>query len=191
MPKDIDAPAFQFYPDDFVSDGKVEAMTTEEVGAYMLLLCKAWREKPAATVPNDDRVLARWARLTPDRWTECKVAVMAPWKLLKGDLRYQQPRMKREYDKMLDRRRQAHDSATAAANARWEREKKMRAACVPHPEGTNGALRRDASSIPSSSSSSVILPPAPRKRGVREKRLSAARQEDDAFWAAKAAAEAK
>jgi uncharacterized protein YdaU (DUF1376 family) len=52
MPKNVDAPAFMFYPDDFTSDGKVEAMTTEEVGAYLLLLCKAWREKPRQPFPT-------------------------------------------------------------------------------------------------------------------------------------------
>lgn len=153
MPKDNEAPSFQFYPDDFVSDGKVEAMTTEEVGAYILLICKAWREKPAATLPNDDRVLARWARLTPERWAECKAAAMAPWKLLKGDVRYVQPRLKKEHDKMLTRRRQAHESATTAATTRWANEKKMRAACVTHPSGNGSAMRTDA--IPSSAPSSI------------------------------------
>ena len=66
-----DPPYFPFYPDDFACDGKVEAMTTEEVGAYTLLLCKAWREDPPGSIPDDDRVRARWTRLTPDRWTEC------------------------------------------------------------------------------------------------------------------------
>ena len=46
MSRHNDPPYFPFYPDDFASDGKVEAMTTEEVGAYTLLLCKAWREDP-------------------------------------------------------------------------------------------------------------------------------------------------
>lgn len=157
MPKDTDAPFFNFYPDDFVSDGDVEAMTTEEVGAYMLLLCKAWREKPAATIPNDDRVLARWARLTPEHWSECKAAVMAPWKLCKGGLRFVQPRLKKEYDKMLARRRERHESTTIAANARWEKERSMRHACVTHKPRNANAVRKDAIPIPSSVSSSIPI----------------------------------
>ncbi len=146
MPKDNEAPSFQFYPDDFTSDGKVEVMTTEEVGAYLLLICKAWREKPAATVPNDDRILARWARMTPERWAECKAAVMAPWKLLSGSLRWQQPRLKKEYDKMLARRRFNHERATSGAKARW---------------GSNASSSPPPPSIPEGKKE----PPNPRKRG--------------------------
>ena len=77
MPRNEECPSFLFYPDDFSCDGKVEAMTTEEVGAYILLICKAWREKPTATIPNNDSVLSRWARLTPDRWADVRANV--PW----------------------------------------------------------------------------------------------------------------
>ena len=77
MPKTNHPPAFLFYPEDFSSDSKVEAMTTEEVGAYTLLLCKSWRESPPGSIPDDDVVLARWARLASDRWTVCRAAVLA------------------------------------------------------------------------------------------------------------------
>lgn len=110
MPKLGHPPAFLLYPDDFSSDGKVEAMTTEQVGAYFLLLCKSWREKPPGSIPNDDAVLARWARLTPDRWAECKAGVLAAW-TISSDKRWHQKRLRAEYGKLMVIRRERSNAA--------------------------------------------------------------------------------
>lgn len=99
MPRTAHSPYFYFYPDDFSSDRNVEAMTTEEVGAFTLLICKSWREEPVASIPDDDRILARWARLTPDQWSACRSAVLAAFKLGK-DGRWHQKRLRLEYDKL-------------------------------------------------------------------------------------------
>lgn len=47
-------PAFQFYPADFIMG--TMAMTPEQVGAYIRLLCYQWENGP---IPNDDELLAR------------------------------------------------------------------------------------------------------------------------------------
>lgn len=47
-------PAFQFYPSDFIMG--TMAMTPEQVGAYIRLLCYQWENGP---IPNDDALLAR------------------------------------------------------------------------------------------------------------------------------------
>ena len=99
MPKDNKPPGFLFYVDDFVSDGKVEAMTTEEVGAYILLLCKAWREEPPGSIPDDDRILARWARMDSERWSACRTGVLAAF-TLGTDARWHQKRMRKEFQKL-------------------------------------------------------------------------------------------
>lgn len=125
MPKDSGPPAFLFYPDDFSSDGKVEAMTTEEVGAYILLLCKAWRETPAGSIPNNDLVLARWARLTPSRWAECRTAVLAAFSL-GSDSRLHQKRLRSEYYKLKAQRAARSEAAKTAADARWANTNRMR-----------------------------------------------------------------
>lgn len=118
MPKDTDIPAFLFYPDDFTSDGKVEAMTTEEVGAYILLLCKAWRESPVGSIPADDAVLARWTRQTPARWAECKPKVLAAFKL-GTDSRWHQRRMRNDHKKLMAKRKKRVNAAIAGALAKW------------------------------------------------------------------------
>lgn len=44
---------FPFYPNDFLASGTVKLMTTEEIGAYILLLCYEWQD-PKCTLPSDD-----------------------------------------------------------------------------------------------------------------------------------------
>lgn len=149
MPKDSKPPAFLFYVDDFASDGKVEAMTTEEVGAYILLLCKAWREDPVGSLPADDRVLARWARLTPDRWSECKLSVLSTFDL-RTDGRLYQKRMEREFRKMKETKKKRERAATQAANARWGDAKRMRNASKSHSKrNADLCLSSSTSSSPS------------------------------------------
>lgn len=155
MPKDSTPPAFLLYVDDFSSDGIVEAMTTQEVGAYILLLCKAWREDPPGSIPTDDRVLARWARLTPDEWSVCRTGVLAAFTLGTDD-RLHQKRMRKEFAKLISAEKQRKESASRAARARWDKDA-MQRQC-----GRNaGAMPEDA--IPSPSPSPSSNPPPPPK----------------------------
>ncbi len=112
-------PYFPFYPNDFSADGKVEAMSTTEVGAYILLLCKAWMEEPPGTLPVDDRVLARWARMDPERWAEVRRVVLSPF-VASSDGRLHQKRMIAEYQKF----RSTSKARSSAAKSRWEKEKR-------------------------------------------------------------------
>ena len=155
MPKDSKPPAFPFYVDDFASDGKVEAMTTEEVGAYILLLCKAWREDPAGSLPADDRILSRWARLDSVRWHECKLAVLSTFDL-RADGRLYQKRMEREARKMKENRRKRKIAASAAASKRWGDAKRMRNASKSHANGNAKSCLSISSSSSISSSEEKI-----------------------------------
>lgn len=119
MPKDDQSPAFLFYPRDFASNGEVEAMTTEEVGAYILLLCKAWFQNPPASIPNNDAVLARWARLTPEAWEKCKAGVLAAFTLGTDD-RWHQTRLRKEFEKLQSSKKRRVAAAKIAAKQRWE-----------------------------------------------------------------------
>lgn len=118
MAKDKDLPWFPFYVDDFVSDGKVEAMTTEEVGAYLLLLCKAWKERPVGTVPDDDRILARWTRTTPADWSRIKPNVMIAFTLSTRTKRYHQKRMEQEFARFRRTQKKRSEAAKIAAKTR-------------------------------------------------------------------------
>ena len=48
----------------------------EIIGAAVLLWCRAWKQRPAASFPDDDRVLAAFARLPLKKFREVKDAVM-------------------------------------------------------------------------------------------------------------------
>jgi uncharacterized protein YdaU (DUF1376 family) len=110
--------AFSFNPRDFCSDGKVEAMSTLEVGAYTLLLCKAWFEDPAGTVPDDDQVLARWARLDADGWARAKPSVLAAF-YMGEDGRWHQKRMKKEYARLQEFKNERSASGKRGAQSCW------------------------------------------------------------------------
>jgi uncharacterized protein YdaU (DUF1376 family) len=58
-----------FPVDELIADPVLSGFTAEEIGAYMLLLCAAWRGTPAGTLSSDAKELARLARLTPKRWS--------------------------------------------------------------------------------------------------------------------------
>lgn len=115
---------FPFYVKDFAADSLVEAMTTEEVGAYVLLLCKAWNEEPPGTIPDDDRVLAKWARVTPQHWSQIRAAVLQPF-TLSPDGRLLQRRMAREYAQLqrkLHAQSEGGKKGAAARNGKRARE---------------------------------------------------------------------
>lgn len=104
------APAFQFYPDDFVG-GAAGLMTPEEVGVYTLLLCLDWNQTGFVFEPAK---LARWCRIQPKRF-------LALWEgsvslcFVERDGRLFNPRLEQE------RAKQEHNriARQAAAQARW------------------------------------------------------------------------
>lgn len=155
MPNDY--PYFPFYVDDFVSDGNVEAMTTLEVGAYTLLLCKAWKEKPRGTLPDDDVVLARWARVTPDQWREVRPRVLACFRLGR-DGRWHQKRMELEARKLHDLSNKRSQAGREGAKGRWQ----------THGKRIDLPLRSQCDSMPrASDSDSNSGSSKRRKKGVQ------------------------
>lgn len=113
-------PYFPFYVKDFCADSKVEAMTTEEVGAYILLLCKAWHEDVAGSLPNDDETLARWSRMTTEKWSKCKDRILMAFSL-GSDNRFHQKRMQMEYAKLAKIIKAKSVGGKRGAKAKWDK----------------------------------------------------------------------
>jgi uncharacterized protein YdaU (DUF1376 family) len=166
MVQDDRIPYFPLYVDDFVSDGKVEAMDTLEVGAYWLLLCKSWRERPVASIPNDSAVLARWARVGADIWERIEARVLAPFTLGK-DGRLYQKRLRKEYDKMLAHRRERQKSGKKGAERLWKDRRQIdgkpwlsHSSAIREPMAKNGSSSSSAFPEESKTPKAPDKPPA-------------------------------
>ncbi len=74
------SPAFSFYVRDWLCSKTVSKLHSKPlskgVSAYLYLLCSAWLEDPPATLPNDDDLLAGYARLSRAEWDALKPDLM-------------------------------------------------------------------------------------------------------------------
>ncbi len=87
-------PAFQFYADDFIAGTAI--LSTEEVGAYILLLCHQWN---CGSLPDNDILIRRIARLTQ---AFDLANLRSKFKAVDGVLK--NDRMERERDKQMQYR---------------------------------------------------------------------------------------
>lgn len=110
-------PYLPVYVNDLTSDELVEAMSTEEFGAYMFLLFKAWKSEPPCTIPDDDQTLARYSRLPIKRWLTCKARILAPWKS-SGEGRLVQKRLLKVHGEVLERINQKREAGAKGGRAR-------------------------------------------------------------------------
>jgi uncharacterized protein YdaU (DUF1376 family) len=93
-----------FYPGDYLRD--TGHLSTEEHGAYLLLLWHAWTQN--GVLPPDDELLRRITRLAPKAWARSRAIVLGFFTL--KDDGYHQKRMDRELAKaraMVAKRREA------------------------------------------------------------------------------------
>lgn len=111
-------PYMPFWVDDYRRD--TMHLTTEEHGAYLLLLMAAWGS-PSNSLPDDDDMLARISGVTAARWEKIKPIVMSFWSLDGRSKKWVQKRMKKERRLAVDRKQKASD----AAASRWNKKKKM------------------------------------------------------------------
>ncbi len=89
------APAFQFYPKDFLTDGHVMPMTLAERGAYITLLCLCWLD---GGVPSDMSALARRCHVSTAAFTKLWPALEPCFVPAYGEMLIQ-PRIERERKK--------------------------------------------------------------------------------------------
>lgn len=116
-PKPGKAPAFQFYPKDFLGDENVAAMTLEEVGCYTMLLCYCWNE---GSLPNDVKRLARLLKIRPSHMARLWEAV-GPCFAPDSDGRLVHPRLERERSKQHAFRENRSNAGKTGARKRWSK----------------------------------------------------------------------
>ena len=74
MCPDFQSPTYQWYVNDFLGSNRVEMMDLMAVGAYRILLDKAWKEKDCGLPTNDD-ALAKLSRAY-GFWNEIKGQIL-------------------------------------------------------------------------------------------------------------------
>jgi uncharacterized protein YdaU (DUF1376 family) len=130
------------YIGDYLSD--TTRLTTEQHGAYMLLIMDYWMNGP---LPNDERTLAQICRMSFDAWSNSSSILRAFFEAKRGRLHHKRIDAEKEAAIILASKRT--DKAHAAALARWSREK-------GHQDATSNAPSIDAPSNAQSNAPAVL-----------------------------------
>lgn len=105
--------AIPLFGDAYLAD--TTHLTTEEHGAYFLLILAAWRQ-PDCSLPNDDKKLARIACLSLRKWKSIKATIMAFWH--EKDGRIFQSRLTKEWKFACKKSEQNRKNS----GKRWEKQ---------------------------------------------------------------------
>lgn len=167
-PADCDLRDFAFMPLDAARllDSDMFALSTgEEFKAAIALWCKAWVQVPAASLPDDDRVLA-YLSGAGARWK--KIKVMA----LRGFVKCSDGRL-------------YHCIVAEKANEAWAKKQSYRARSKKGNEKRWGSLK-DNEADPSGIAKGVLEPPKGQGEGQGERPLAkasdAGASSDKVFW---------
>lgn len=136
------APAFQFYPQDYLACDKVAQMSLEEEGAYIRLLCYCWN---VGSIPKD---LERCARLVGKG---CSIETA---RFVQGAFNECSTDPERMVHKRIEKEREKQRLFREKASAAGKKSGKARAAKSMEEQGSNGRSTNVQLKPNSSSSSS-------------------------------------
>jgi uncharacterized protein YdaU (DUF1376 family) len=148
-------PAMPLWTDAYLGD--THHLSTTEHGAYLLLLITMWRNK--GWLPNDDRALARYAKLTNAQWARIKPNLW-PYFVENGD-RITQGRLTDEIEVVKRNSRKQSDKA----KTRWLKEKENGNA-VASP-GNAGTMPPSPSPTPTLKKEPISSSPKKEPNGCR------------------------
>lgn len=117
--------------------------TTEQHGAYLLIIMDYWRNGPP---PDNDETLATIAKTTASNWRRIGPIVRAKFKSIDGSMRHK--RVDHELALAKERADAAAAKAKKAANARWKDKPKQSSEltmeqCSKHAPSIPQALHKD------------------------------------------------
>lgn len=111
------SPAFQFYPADYLADANVDMMTLEQQGAYVRLLCHAWRSTTVGRLLNDPQRLSSLARMSLEQWSANSAAILRAFRV-DPDGYITQKRLVEEWEKQQARYNQCVAAGKNSAKKR-------------------------------------------------------------------------
>ena len=108
-------PALPLWTDAYLAD--TMHLTCMESGAYLHLLIAAWRS-PGCNLPDDDKLLPRFAKCTPAQWRKVKDVVSQFW-AIENDF-WTQKRLSKERNYVNSKRNQQSLAGKASALKRQQ-----------------------------------------------------------------------
>lgn len=106
-------PALPLFTDAYLGD--TTHLSTFEHGAYLLLLIVAWRS-PGCCLADDDGLLARYTRMTRDKWRKTR-PILEPFFNVENGF-WHQARLQDELQHLQSRREQQSKAGCASAAAK-------------------------------------------------------------------------
>jgi uncharacterized protein YdaU (DUF1376 family) len=161
------APAFQFYPADFISDELVQIMSNEEVGVYVKMLCSDWIN---GGLPSNKAVLCRMFNCDQTALDMCLSSFV-----LKSD-RYFNKRLIKERKKQAQYRQKQSKNA----QSRWNKRVNP---MPPQCDGSAVGVPTQCSLSSSSSSPSDNTPIVPKGTGFNALSVELPPNVSPAIWA--------
>jgi uncharacterized protein YdaU (DUF1376 family) len=160
-------PAFQFYPKDWLTDDKVQAMSLSERGLYITLLCHAWLH---GSIPDTELVLSRITNVRRDLFKRLWKGQLKSCFITSSVGRLINPRLERERAKQAFFR-----ELRAAAGRRGgeTRQAKLKQPVDGFVQAKGQAKSRYA--FPYSSNNPPIVPPAGGRPLTRDEKQHAER----------------
>lgn len=124
-------PALPLWTDAYLGD--TTHLTTIEHGAYLLLLMAMWRNN--GKLPDDDKLLARYSRLTAGQWARIAPTIRAFFRIEDGQIT--QGRLTDELDAVRQHSKRQSDNV----KARWRKTKENGdTAVIPEVQSGNTPL---------------------------------------------------
>jgi len=167
------------YVTDYLAD--TQRLTTEQHGAYLLIIMDYWRNGPP---PDDDDVLAQIARLDRARWRKHRGALAKLFRVADGEWRHK--RIDAELDNAKAHAERRSASAKKAADARWsDAERNATGNANGNAERMRGALPDECatpSPSPSQEEEDIEKEPLPHRALAFSGRIIRLNQRDLAAW---------
>lgn len=140
-------PFMQLYVSDFIGD--TLHLSTEQIGAYMLLLMAMWNA--GGKLPADDAKLARVTRMSLKKWNAISGDMMSFFDVFDGSISHN--RLTKELQKSESKSQSRASAGAAGGNAKALKDKEARLANArPLPQHLPDTRDIDSSSVPSEES---------------------------------------
>lgn len=134
-------PFMQLYVSDFIGD--TLHLSTEQIGAYMLLLMAMWNA--GGKLPADDAKLARVTRMSLKKWNAISGDMMSFFDIADGSISHH--RLTKELQKSESKSQSRASAGAAGGNAKALKDKEARVAnATPEPQHLPDTITRESSS---------------------------------------------